>query len=133
MKRKVTKLEENLTMIGFKLERKLYVGQNRDRVFGYVYTLSEIDGETYDRVTYEVTLDSKRNKISYYSFYTRNSTDNYYNHSRLEKLQAYMKWLEQILHEIYDFKTDSAKDYEDVSILEEFDEPFIEEHYFDED
>ena len=120
-------------MIGFKLERKLYVGQNRDRVFGYVYTFSEIDGETYDRVTYEVTLDSKRNKISYYSFYTRNSTDNYYNHSRLEKLQAYMKWLEQILHEIYDFKVESAKDYEDVSILEEFDEPFIEEHYFDED
>ena len=120
-------------MIGFKLERKLYVGPNRDRVFGYVYTFSEIDGETYDRVTYEVTLDSKRNKISYYSFTTRNSTDCYYNHSRLEKLQAYMKWLEQILGEIYDFKTDSARDYEDVSVLDDFDEPFIENHYFDDE
>lgn len=74
MKRKVTTLEQNLISKSFKLEKKTYIGKNRDKVNTYVYSFT--DGE----ITYFVELNKNREKIIRYYFtnkYTQDFTKDY--------------------------------------------------------
>ena len=91
MKRKVTTLEQNLINKGFRLEKKTYIGKNRDKVNTYVYSFS--DGE----ITYFVELDKTRTKIIRYYFTNKCNLD--YTHDYITKLETIYNDFGEKLHD----------------------------------
>lgn len=122
MRRKQTKLENNLYELGYKLDHKSYCGKKSEKVDVYVYLKGKGD------ISFIVSLDRTREKIMHYAFFDR-SIINYTEYSIMGLKETFDNFKEE-LSEIYDFENQIAKDYQKIE-LADIENPFIEESNFD--
>ena len=113
MKRKITTLEEKLISRNYKLEKKTYIGKNRDKVYSYTYSVKV------SPITYYVELDKTREKIINFSFI--NDYYPHYDFSYIDYInKLYMDFV-KLLESFYDFH--------EQDVIEPC--PFVEESGFD--
>lgn len=122
MRRKQTKLENNLYELGYRLDHKTYCGKKSEKVDQFVYT-------KYKDEIYYVCLNRERTKIENYGFTSNRYTR--YNSYSINDIKETYETLENSLKEIYDFENQVAKDYVKVEDVSEFENPFVEESAFD--
>ena len=123
MRRKQTKLENNLYELGYRLDHKTYCGKKSDKVLDYVFI------RTNGYYEYQVYLNRERTKIEGYCF--TNPTIRTYNDMSLGLLQQDYENFKKELDQIYDFENQVAKDCVNVKDVSEFENPFVEESAFD--
>lgn len=122
MRRKQTKLENNLYELGYRLDHKTYCGKKSEKVDQFVYT-------KYKDEIYYVCLNRERTKIENYGFTSNRYTR--YNSYSINDIKETYQMLENSLKDIYDFENQVAKDYVNVKDVSEFENPYVEESVFD--
>ena len=123
MRRKQTKLENNLYELGYRLDHKTYCGKKSEKVDQFVYTKHNGFDVMY------VYLNRERTKIESFGFTSNRYTQ--YNAYSIDDIKENYETLENSLKDIYDFENQVAKDFSLVKDVSEFENPFIEESYFD--
>lgn len=125
MRRKQTKLENNLYELGYRLDHKTYCGKKSEKVDQFVFMRNT------NNDTYYVYLNRERTKIESFSFTSNRYTQ--YNAYSIDDIKETYETLENSLKDIYDFENQVAKDYVNVKDISEFENPFVEESAFDND
>lgn len=123
MRRKQTKLENNLYELGYRLDHKTYCGKKSEKVDQFVYTKNRGGDTNY------VYLNRERTKIESFDFTSNRYTR--YNSYSINDIKETYQMLENSLKDIYDFENQVAKDYVNVKDVSEFENPFIEESVLD--
>lgn len=119
MRRKITKLEENLINLGFKLDHKTYCGRKSEKVDQFVYRKS------YSGADYFVYLDRERTKIESYGF--TNPFIKEYNSISIDTIMSINIDFTNELEQIYNFNENTIKEYIPIHDIDEIENPFDEE------
>jgi len=122
MRRKQTKLENNLYELGYRLDHKTYCGKKSEKVDQFVFMRNT------NNDTYYVYLNRERTKIESFGFTSNRYAQ--YNAYSIDDIQITYETLKNSLKEIYDFENQVAKDYEKLE-LEDIENPFAEESVLD--
>ena len=125
MRRKQTKLENNLYELGYRLDHKTYCGKKSEKVDQFVFMRNT------NNDTYYVYLNRERTKIDSFSFTSNRYIQ--YNAYSIDDIKETYETLKNSLKDIYDFENQVAKDYVNVKDVSEFENPFVEESIFDND
>ena len=123
MRRKQTKLENNLYELGYRLDHKTYCGKKSEKVDQFVYLKYR------NNDTYYVYLNRERTKIESFSFTSNRYTQ--YNAYSIDDIKETYEMLESSLKEIYDFENQVAKDFILVEDVSDFENQFVEESVLD--
>ena len=123
MRRKQTKLENNLYELGYRLDHKTYCGKKSEKVDQFVYLKYR------NNDTYYVYLNRERTKIESFGFTSNRYAQ--YNTYSIDDIKATYEMLENSLKDIYDFENQEAKDFILVEDVSDFENPFVEESVLD--
>lgn len=113
MKRKITKLEQELIANGWELESKHYEGKHSQKVFAYVYVKKcdvSISEEHKTFVDARVVLDQKRTKV--YDVEIKNSCREFVDYIGVAVLSTYLKIVN---NEIKECERKAGLDTEDLT------------------
>lgn len=122
MRRKQTKLENNLYELGYRLDHKTYCGKKSEKVDQFVFMRNT------NNDTYYVYLNRERTKIESFGFTSNRYVQ--YNGYSINDIKGTYETLENSLKDIYDFENQVAKDYEKLE-LEDIENTFVEESVLD--
>lgn len=123
MRRKQTKLENNLYELGYRLDHKTYCGKKSEKVDQFVYLKYR------NNDTYYVYLNRERTKIESFSFTSNRYVQ--YNAYSIDDIKETYETLKNSLKDIYDFENQVAKDFILVEDVSDFENPFVEESVLD--
>ena len=123
MRRKQTKLENNLYELGYRLDHKTYCGKKSEKVDQFVYLKYR------NNDTYYVYLNRERTKIEGFAFTSNRYVQ--YNSYSIEDIKNTYSDFEQELGCIYNFKEERAIELVNPFDLEDVEPPFVEESVLD--